>query len=51
MKKFLVALILLAGVTAVGFAAFSSKKKTGNATEKKTEKKKKECSRKCMYSL
>lgn len=51
MKKLLVAFVLLAGVTAVGFAAFSSKKKADAATEKKAEKKKKDCSRKCMFSL
>ena len=51
MKKLLVAIVLLAGVTAVGSASFSSQKKNGTATEKKTEKKKKDCSRKCMFSL
>ncbi len=51
MKKFLLAFVLLACIAAVGFASFSSKKKSATATEKKAEKKKKDCSRKCMFSL
>jgi hypothetical protein len=52
MKKFLIALVLVAGVTGIAFAAFDStgagKKKV--KVEKKAEKKK-ECKRSCMYSI
>lgn len=47
MKKVLVALLLIAGLTAVSFASFNSKKKKVN-TEQKVEKK--ECKRKCIFS-
>lgn len=53
MKKLVVALVLVSGVTAIAFAALdtsSSAKKV--KTEKKTEmKKKKECRHTCMYSI
>jgi hypothetical protein len=47
MKKVLVALVLMAGLTAVAFASFNNKKKGVN-TEQKVEKK--ECKHKCMFS-
>lgn len=50
MKKALVVVVLMAGLGAVAFASFSSKKKAGAATEKKAEKKR-NCSHKCMFSL
>jgi hypothetical protein len=54
MKKFIVALILASGVTAIAFAALDSSSTTNRKmkTEKKAEtKKKKECKRTCMYSI
>ncbi|MFZ9386649.1 MAG: hypothetical protein ACO25B_02105 [Chitinophagaceae bacterium] len=51
MKKLLVAVVLLGGVTAVGFASFNNKKKNCPAAEKNCEKAKKDCSRKCIFSL
>jgi len=45
MKKILIAVLLVAGITAVAFASFTNKNKSA---EKKTEKK--ECKRKCMRS-
>ena len=49
MKKILVAVVLMAGVTAVAFASFSSnKKKTG--IEMKADKKK-NCSRQCLFNI
>ena len=53
MKKFVVALILASGVTAIAFAAFDSSNTPKKVkTEKKSEtKKKKECKRTCMYSI
>jgi len=51
MKKALVIVLLMAGLGAVAFASFSNKKKANASTEKKMEKKKKDCSRKCMFSL
>lgn len=47
MKKLLVAVVLVAGLTAVTFASFTNNKKKVQ-TEKKTEKK--ECKRKCLFS-
>ena len=47
MKKVLVAVLLIAGLTAVAFASFNNKKKKVN-TEQKMEKK--ECKHKCMFS-
>ena len=49
MKKALVVVLLMAGIGAVAFASFSSKKKSENRIEKKAEKK--ECKRQCMFSL
>lgn len=49
MKKFLVAFVLLAGITAVAYASYSSNKKKAGV-EKKAEKKKKSCSHSCMFS-
>ena len=43
MKKILVAVLLIAGITAVAFASFTHKNKKA---EQKMEKK--ECQRKCM---
>ncbi len=45
MKKLLVVILLIAGLTVVAFASFNNKKKV--APEKKTEK---ECSRKCSHT-
>jgi hypothetical protein len=47
MKKALVAVLLIAGLTAVAFASFNNKTKKVS-TEQKMEKK--ECKRKCMFS-
>jgi hypothetical protein len=49
MKKILVAVVLLGGITAVAFASLNNKKKD-TSIEKKTEKKKKECRRTCDFS-
>ena len=49
MKKILVAVVLLAGITAVAFASFNNNKKKAGI-EKKAEKKKKDCSRSCLFS-
>jgi hypothetical protein len=54
MKKFVVALVLVSGVTAIAFAAFDTSTSATKKmkTEKKSEtKKKKECKRTCMYSI
>ncbi|MEI2739748.1 MAG: hypothetical protein V9F01_13320 [Chitinophagaceae bacterium] len=48
MKKVLVAVVLLAGITAVAFASINNKKKAG--TEQKAEKKKRTCSHTCPFS-
>ena len=45
MKKILVAVLLIAGITVVAFASFTNKNKK---VEKKIEKK--ECQHKCMHS-
>lgn len=50
MKKALVVVLLMAGLGAVAFGSFSNKKKANSTTEKKAGKKK-DCSRKCMFSL
>lgn len=50
MKKIIVGVVLLAGVTAVAFGSFSNKKKNKATKEKKAEKKKKDCKRTCMFS-
>jgi hypothetical protein len=51
MKKFIVALVLAAGVGAIAFASLSKNNNSKQAIEKKTEKKeKKECKRTCMFS-
>ena len=47
MKKVFVAVLLIAGLTAVAFASFTNKKKKAD-TEQKVEKK--ECKHKCMFS-
>jgi len=54
MKKTLVAVVLLAGVTAVAFASFNNnRKKAGienRSDDNRMEKKKKECSHTCPFS-
>ncbi len=50
MKKILVAVVLLGGVTAVAFASLNNNRKKETATEKKMEKKKKQCTRTCSFS-
>lgn len=51
MKKLVVASVFVAGVAAVAFASLNTnKKKTDTATEKKVEKKKKDCNRICPFS-
>ncbi|MBL7725555.1 MAG: hypothetical protein JNK27_15510 [Chitinophagaceae bacterium] len=47
MKKLLVAVVLVAGLTVVAFASFNNNRKKAD-TEKKMEKK--ECKHKCMFS-
>ncbi len=49
MKKIVVIFILLASLTAVAFASFNNKSKKAD-TEKKMEKKKKDCGHKCVFS-
>lgn len=49
MKKVLVAVVLLAGITAVAFASINNNKKKAS-TEQKVEKKKKTCSHICPFS-
>jgi flagellar basal body-associated protein FliL len=50
MKKIVIALVLLGGITAFAFASLKSTSKK-EQTEKKTEKKekKKECKRTCIF--
>lgn len=50
MKRFIVALVLVAGIAAVAYASFSSNKQK-NDSEKKMEKKdkKKECKHSCLF--
>ncbi|MBL7742789.1 MAG: hypothetical protein JNN00_04860 [Chitinophagaceae bacterium] len=52
MKKFLVALVLAAGIGAIAYASLSKTSSNKQAIEKKTEKKekKKECKKKCIFS-
>lgn len=52
MKKFLVALVLAAGVGAIAYASLSKNSSNKQTIEKKTEKKekKKECKRTCLFS-
>ncbi|MBL7739360.1 MAG: hypothetical protein JNK14_09075 [Chitinophagaceae bacterium] len=52
MKKFLVALVLTAGVGAIAYASLSKSSSNKQAIEKKTDKKekKKECQKKCLFS-
>ena len=49
MKKVLVAVVLLAGITAVAFASINNNKKKAG-TEQKAEKKKRTCSHTCPFS-
>lgn len=49
MKKIIVAVVLLGGVTAVAFASLNTNKKKAGV-EKKMEKKKKHCTRTCSFS-
>ena len=51
MKRVLIAMVLLGGVTAIAFASLKSTNKK-DQTEKKVEKKekKKECKRTCIFS-
>lgn len=49
MKKLLVAMVLIAGITAVAFASFNNNKKKAGI-EKKAEKKKGECGHTCPYN-
>ncbi|HEX7845489.1 MAG TPA: hypothetical protein VF476_06760 [Chitinophagaceae bacterium] len=49
MKKLVIGLALLGGVTAIAFASFSSRKTDKQVVEKKAEKKK-ECKRSCLFS-
>jgi hypothetical protein len=49
MKKLLIGLALLGGVTAITYASFSSRKDNKQTTEKKMEKKK-ECKKHCLFS-
>jgi hypothetical protein len=51
MKKLLIILVLIAGITAIAFASLSNRKSNKQSIEKKTDKKeKKECSRSCLFS-
>jgi hypothetical protein len=49
MKKILLGLVLLGGVTAIAYASLSNRKNNKQATEKKMEKKK-ECKKHCIFS-
>lgn len=49
MKKLLIGLVLLGGVTAIAYASFSSRKNNKQMVEKKMEKKK-ECKKHCIFS-
>jgi serine protease inhibitor ecotin len=50
MKKILIAVVLIAGITAIAFASLSSRKADKQSIEKKAEKKeKKECKRTCIF--
>ncbi len=50
MKKALVAVLLMAGIGAVAFASFNNKKKT-SCPQEKNAKAKKDCERRCLFSL
>lgn len=52
MKKILIALVLVAGITAIAFASFSSRKNNKQLIEKKAEQKSKEkkCQHSCIFS-
>ncbi|HEX7903733.1 MAG TPA: hypothetical protein VF487_07635 [Chitinophagaceae bacterium] len=51
MKKILIAVLLIAGITAIAFASLSNRKSNKQAIEKKAEKKeKKECRHSCLFS-
>jgi hypothetical protein len=52
MKKFIVALVLAAGVGVIGYAALTKNSSNKQTIEKKAEKKekKKECKRTCLFS-
>jgi hypothetical protein len=49
MKKVLVGLALLGGVTAIAYASFSSRKSDKQTTIEKKAEKKKECKKSCSY--
>jgi hypothetical protein len=50
MKKILIAVVLVAGITAIAFASFTNRKGNKQSIEKKAEKKeKKECKRTCIF--
>ena len=51
MKKILIAVLLIAGITAIAFASLTNRKSNKQAIEKKAEKKeKKECRHSCLFS-
>jgi hypothetical protein len=50
MKKLLVALALVGGVTAIAFGSFQNKRTYKQCVEKKMEKKKKCCRYTCPFS-
>ena len=51
MKKLLIALVLIAGITAIAFASLTNRKSNKQATEKKMEKKEKKstCTHTCLF--
>lgn len=51
MKKILIFLLLIAGITVIAFASLNNRKSNKQAIEKKAEKKeKKECRHTCIFS-
>ncbi len=53
MKKLLIGLVLLGGITAIAYASLNNNRKSDKqATEKKMDKKekKKECKKRCLFS-
>lgn len=51
MKKYIVALVLAAGIGAIAYASLSKNSTNKQAIEKKAEKKeKKECKKTCLFS-
>jgi FtsZ-interacting cell division protein ZipA len=50
LKKLLIIVVLIAGITAIAFASFTNRKSNKQQTEKKTDKKEKQCKRTCMFS-